>query len=98
MTADGGRGDQVPRRLSIVRFRNQNGTIFVYRDEEGWELSEVAGRIWRLCDGRRSVREIADSVAEQFEVEAEVALADTIEFLDDLHHDRLIEWAPAAQT
>jgi hypothetical protein len=47
-------------------------------------LNEVGARIWELANGKRPVSEIAALICEQYEVDLEVAAADTLEFLADL--------------
>jgi hypothetical protein len=47
-------------------------------------LNEVGARIWELANGQRPVSEIAASICEEYEVDLEVAAADTLEFLADL--------------
>jgi hypothetical protein len=39
-------------------------------------LNHVAGRIWALCDGTRSKRDIAEDLARTFRTEAEAVLRD----------------------
>jgi coenzyme PQQ synthesis protein D (PqqD) len=48
------------------------------------ELNEVATRIWALCDGHRTVREIAASIVEEFEVDPATAERDAVEFVRDM--------------
>ncbi len=47
-------------------------------------LNEVGGRIWSLIDGRRSVREIAALIANEYNVSVSEAEKDTLEFIDSL--------------
>jgi hypothetical protein len=47
-------------------------------------LNETGSAIWGMLDGR-SVREISNGIAEQFEVDLEEAERDTLKFLDYLH-------------
>lgn len=47
-------------------------------------LNEVGARIWSIIDGKRSVREIASIICAEYEVGADVAEADTFEFVADL--------------
>lgn len=53
-------------------------------------LNPVGTRIWELCDGARSVAQIAETIAAEFEVTAERALEDTKEFLESLSQARAI--------
>lgn len=53
-------------------------------------INKVGTRIWELTDGKRTVREIAEQVAGDFDVARDRALADTIEFLQDLNAKGLV--------
>jgi len=59
-------------------------------------LNPVGTRIWELCDGARSVRQIAESIASEFDVTAERALQDTEEFLGQLLQSNAVELKNAA--
>jgi len=48
------------------------------------ELNEVASRIWELCDGRRTVREIAGRIVEEFEVDLATAERDVADFVREM--------------
>lgn len=45
-------------------------------------LNEVASRIWQLADGSRTIGEIAEGIAEEYQVDLAQAQADTIEFVN----------------
>ena len=53
-------------------------------------LNDVGARIWDLADGSRSVAEIAETVEAEYEVEADRALADVLEFLAALAEKQLV--------
>lgn len=62
------------------------------------ELNEVASRIWALCDGRRTIREIAARVVEEFEVDLATAEHDAADFVREMLHGGLLlpgDGAPA---
>jgi pyrroloquinoline quinone biosynthesis protein D len=54
------------------------------------ELNEVATRIWVLCDGRRTVQDIAALIVEEFEVDEATARHDTAEFVREMLQDGLL--------
>jgi pyrroloquinoline quinone biosynthesis protein D len=54
------------------------------------ELNEVASRIWELCDGRRTVEQIADVIVEEFDVDVGTARRDAAEFVRELLQDGLL--------
>ncbi len=47
-------------------------------------LNAVGSRIWDLLDGHRTVAEIAGTIHQEFEVAAEQAQQDVIEFIGEL--------------
>lgn len=56
-------------------------------------LNEVGARIWALTNGDRSVKEIARLICEEYEVELEIAEADTLDFLRDLEDRGAIKFS-----
>lgn len=51
---------------------------------EVFALTDVAGLIWRSCDGVTSLREIAGAIASEYDVAPEQAESDLIEFVTEL--------------
>ena len=49
-----------------------------------YTLNEVASRIWQLIDGVRTVEEIASVLTEEYEVQAQEAEADVVDFLTQM--------------
>lgn len=47
-------------------------------------LNPVGSRIWELADGTRTLREIAATLVEEFEVEATVAQQSVTDFVEEL--------------
>lgn len=59
----------------------------VLLDVDGRQLygvSEVAARVWQLCDGVRTVADIAALVAEEYDTDARTALSDVRAFVGEL--------------
>jgi pyrroloquinoline quinone biosynthesis protein D len=54
------------------------------------ELNEVASRIWVLCDGRRTVHDIAAVIVEEFEVDDATARQDAADFVREMLQDGLL--------
>lgn len=76
-----------PLRNPAVEWRDIGGEATLVRPGEtsgSHELNEVASRIWELCDGRRTVREIAARVVEEFEVDLATAEHDAAEFVREM--------------
>ncbi len=53
-------------------------------------LNEVGARIWELTDGTRSVAQIAQTIADEFDVSAEQAQADVTDFVTQLVGDDVL--------
>jgi len=69
----------------------ENETVIISPAESVMhELNDTGSLLWRSIDGRRSAEELAALLAEQYEVPAQVALADTLELLDELSRRRLL--------
>lgn len=47
-------------------------------------LNTVGTRLWKLADGKRNIEEIISIICDEFQVEREVAGADTLEFIEQL--------------
>lgn len=56
-------------------------------------LNPVGSRIWDLADGRRTIGEIADVLAQEFDVSYETALKDAIQFTGDLTEKKMMDFA-----
>lgn len=55
-------------------------------------INEVGGRIWELCDGKRSIRQIAVELTREFDVELSQAEKDSVEFLNTLAERGLVHF------
>ena len=90
-----------PLRHPAVEWRELGGqATLVATGEAGasHELNEVASRIWALCDGRTTVREIAARVVEEFDVDLATAEQDAADFVRDMLRGGLLlpgDGAPA---
>jgi len=60
---------------------------------EYYNLDEVGTRIWELCDGARTVSEIARLISEEFEASGEGVERDVVKFLEELVQDKLVNFA-----
>ena len=59
--------------------------------ENGIALNETGLFIYKLCDGKREVKEIIDAVFEKYEVDNKTATDDTIKCLKVLLDEEAIE-------
>lgn len=86
------RSTAVPKRCLEVENRRTPEAVFIARDTEHRELSDVAGMIWRLSNGRRTVAQIAMQISDVYAVDEATATTDLLDFLDELARDRFITW------
>jgi hypothetical protein len=90
-----------PLRHPAVEWREIDGEATLVPPGESslsHELNEVASRIWKLCDGRHTVREIAERLVEEFEVDLATAEHDVTEFVREMLEGGLLlpgDGAPA---
>ena len=87
------RPDSIPRRRPGAEGQ-RFGEDFVVLDAEGRMLrglNDTAARVWELCDGKRTAREVAEVVAREYGAEVEPVLADCLHFLARLGGQGLME-------
>ncbi|WP_371640722.1 PqqD family protein [Streptomyces virginiae] len=77
-------GQSVPSVRPDIRVRNIGGTLVIAVPEQAFELVETTAFIWKRIDGVLSVDEIGQLLAQEYEVDIETAVADTIEVLSEL--------------
>lgn len=56
-------------------------------------LNPVGSRIWELCDGSRTLDQIAAALAEEFEVDVAHARQSVAAFVADLLDKELLTWS-----
>lgn len=82
-----------PRRATEASFRpmgEEGGLVVLPMKREIKVLNPVGILVFSLIDGTRSEAQIADIVAEQFEVSAEEAARDVSEFLEELRRNGML--------
>lgn len=72
--------------------------LHYFVDDGSEEPSAVGDRILDLSDGTRTVREIARVVCDEFEVDAECALRDTLDFIRQLMERKVLTSSGEPQT
>ena len=81
--------DLVSREIAgetiIVPIRGRVGDL-----DSIYTLNEVGASIWNLIDGRTTVSQIVEAICGAFEVTAEEARKDALEFLETLKQANLI--------
>lgn len=75
----------IPRQAERIAARVVDGkALIVVLDEKRLHtLNGVGTRVWELCDGR-TVAAIARSLADEYEVDVDAALADVQRFVAEL--------------
>lgn len=82
--------DGHPQRRFDVRTQVVSGSTLLLRGTTAFRIDGVGNDIWRLCDGTRSVADIARELTEEYDVEYEQALADCRGFVAELRERDLI--------
>jgi hypothetical protein len=75
-----------PARSPRIVYRTIDGEAVLVDAQHGKVrvLNEVAGRMWELIDGQRSLAEIAAIVSQEYEAQLDQVESDVVVFLDDL--------------
>ena len=87
-----------PQHRERIIKQEAEGTAVLLSMDNGnyYSLEDVGVRVWELCDGRRSVQEIAAILSEEYDAAAEAIQRDLIELMVDLMNENLVdESAPA---
>jgi hypothetical protein len=61
------------------------------------ELDEIGSLVWKLCDGRHTVGEIAEELVQRYRLMRREALASLAEFLTQLRRRGLVGWQEAKE-
>ena len=87
-----------PRKMDHLIQHDMDDEMLVYDPvvDRTHRLNVSASRIWELCDGTRSIEDIARVLTEQFEVEFETALQDARAVLQQLKEEQLLTGLPVA--
>ncbi|MEN6509901.1 MAG: PqqD family peptide modification chaperone [Smithella sp.] len=91
--------ESIPRRLSDLWRISPQERALIFSDAlmriQSYLLNHVASHIWYLCDGQRTVREIANTVFRSLDVRdrpsEDLILSDIVSFVVSLGESHLIE-------
>ncbi|WP_440059267.1 PqqD family protein [Thermogladius sp. 4427co] len=61
-------------------------------DEEVYELSPLAYYVWLLCDGQRSIEELARSMSEDIDVSLDELIGPLVSVIESLHDAKLVKY------
>ena len=81
-----------PQRKEQVIAQKASNDFLLFNMHDGnyYSLNEVGGRIWELCDGHRTVGQIIDILAAEYEAPAETLTEDALELLEQLRGAKLV--------
>lgn len=84
--------DSYPEKSDDTAFRVVNDEAVIMHLVTGvyYSINEVGARIWDLCDGWYSIKDIALVISQEFDIEEETARQDVVELLKDLADERLV--------
>ena len=87
-----------PTKEAHVLARQAADTLVLLNPANGeyYTLDDVGARIWELCDGTRSISEIAVTLCKEYNASPEAVEADALELLTDLSSERLVVDGAAA--
>ena len=89
--------DDTPRQHPNAAWREVDGAVVIISPEDSvlHELNETASLVWKEADGTRTAQQIAERLADEYEVEEAIALADTCEMVNHLEQKKLLICAKA---
>jgi hypothetical protein len=81
-----------PKKHPHAAARVYNGEAFIVLPHEGKYkiLNDCGSRVWELMDGSRTIGDIAHLIEEEYKVTLDKALADVIEFVNDLREHKML--------
>jgi coenzyme PQQ biosynthesis protein PqqD len=84
--------EMLPRHRSKIVAQQAAGKTVLLDLEGGgyYALDDVSGRIWQLCDGTRSVRQIVEAVRDEYDTADQEIEEDVIAFVSDLVVESLL--------
>lgn len=87
------RMDTKPRPRSGVLAQEAAGTLVLFNLQKGeyFSLEGVGEAVWGLCDGKRSVAEIAHSISQEYQQDLATVQQDVLDLLQQLKEEKLIE-------
>lgn len=74
----------------IGRIVDQEAVLVLPEQGQVKVLNPVGARIWTMIDGIRTIREIADLICQEYEVDPSQAEEDAIQFISDLHQRNVL--------
>ena len=82
-----------PKRQPDVRLRKIFARYLLSKVYITMETDEIGSKIWLLCDGSRSVKEIAEAITGEYDVDIETAFRDCRDFIQELETNKMVTWS-----
>jgi len=84
--------DMVPRQGTRVTAQQAAGKWVLLDIKTGqyYSLDPVAGRIWQLCDGTRSVRQIAEVLCDEYDAAGQSVEDDVVGLVSEFVGESLL--------
>jgi len=88
------------QRNSSILWRELDGEAVLLSPAAGssYNLNQVGTLIWKLLDGKHCVKDLAEAICQEYEVEFEQALQDVENLLVELRNNNLLNELPAPPT
>ncbi|MEM1371599.1 MAG: pyrroloquinoline quinone biosynthesis peptide chaperone PqqD [Pseudomonadota bacterium] len=83
MIVDAATTPKIPRHIKL-RHDAERDRYLLLAPERVFDPDEISVAVIKLCDGERSVQDIAAVLAEQYQAPVDVICSDIIEMLQDL--------------
>ena len=85
--------EQFVRRMDHVVWKVIEGKGILLNLESGayYEVDPVGLAIWERCDGRRTLEDIAKTIAGEFRASSERVISDSTEFILELRRRKIAE-------
>ena len=86
--------NQIPKPVSGVTGQVVDGEAVLVLPDKGEVkvLNEVGARIWELSDGARTIAEISEQIAQEFDVDIQKAQNDAVIFLQQLEQKGVVKF------
>ena len=72
-------------REGVVKQRASTSLVLLdIESGEYYSLNEVGDRMWELCDGSRSIREVIAAIGREYDASEDIIETDVTELLEEL--------------
>jgi hypothetical protein len=79
------------QRERVLTQRIEEAVVLLDADSgKYYSLDEVGGRMWDLCDGTRTLRQLVAVICEEYDASVKVVEADITELLTELTGETLV--------